>query len=314
MALKIHSEKEAFELLDRYLTEPDYKPSEKVEFVNWPSLELKISGTDFNSSLRTKQLRAFIKMQESLYYQYATLNGKYKSSLSNKEKEELELKISVDKGSTELKIDLASILEKIAFSEPFTVGVIGVVCLAAIYGAKTTAKCYFEYKNNELTSNDRQLDVILELAKENKQLQSIIVSALNVVESLATSAPSAEAIQMNGSDVLGIAKRERNKKEKSDSVYKPKKYYEEDCKVIGVTKSIKGIHEFTFSGREDAVLIWEPRNSEISSKLHHEISMAYNSQKAIYLAFDVTKKIKGNKYLCVVRSIFKPKNKPRSYK
>jgi len=284
-----------------------------IEFQGWPSLDIRIVGNGFYASLRTSQLRALIKLQETIYYQFALQKNKSKTTLSNSERDELELNLSVDKGSTQVIIDLTQILEQFVQADTSVAGMIFVIALSVIYGATSVAKSYLEHKND---ATNRMLEVISEVVKENNKMSLMSTSAYEALDSLSRSAPKAD-MEINRAKVISLPapdKKKNTSERHSEAPYIIGKFYECHCKVVGLTKPIGGKYEFKFMLEDDTLLDWKPRKGDISNKLHHEISMAYNSKKTIYIGFEPTKKINLNLYLIIVRSIFEPHKKPRSYK
>lgn len=320
--IRISSEQEALSFLTSDGLSNDVGALDRVEFVDWPVLNVRFSGDAFNSSLQVKQLRAFVKLQESIYFQYAESKNIEKSKLSRKERELLEVNFSIRPGSSEINVDLARIVESMSQSDPLNVSVIGAVLLALIYGGHSCFYAYMEYKskkieykNKKIENKSAEVEMILNLLSENSKLSKRLDSAMHAMQSIALSAPRADYVEINNKQVKKIKKTEKNKKIKKEDKgeYKKGRFYEEECEVVTLSKAIDGVYEFAFQGKNNFQLIWRPRSKEISAKLNHEISMSYNKKNKIYLGFDVVKRQGRSKYLIIVRSIFRAHNKPRSY-
>ena len=86
----------------------------EVSFDGWPVLDIVLKGKDYNSTITPPIMVGLIEFQKALYRSFAL--AKYNSvninKLTNAEKDELEIKVSVSQGSSIIGIDLQKILEK----------------------------------------------------------------------------------------------------------------------------------------------------------------------------------------------------------
>jgi len=314
--IRITSESEAIDYLSSEINKVDIDQKTEIVFSGWPSLDLSITGAGYNSSLKTRQLRSLIKLQDTIYHQYGILVNKPKDKLSAEERNKLELNVSVGKGSTEVKIDLAETIANLASSSPYVVSVLGVVAVALIYGGVSVAKMYFASKNREADAENKKLDLIRELALRAPETRKLIEPAYNAIENLSYSASDADRITINGIENTQKKRKPLKSEKKRTSSYEKGNYYKKDCFVVGLKKPSGDNYKFEYILNDEAgnQLIWVEKKNEISSKLNHDISMAYQSKKKIYVEFDVEKKSGKNTFKIKVRSIFRKNNKPRSYK
>lgn len=115
MDITIRSEQEAWDWLKRCLDgqmpedEPVY-----LKFENWPSLEFKFKGQDFDQSIPTRIMPPLLDAQREVHrlyceLRYGDLNLK---RLKAEDREKLELNVKVKKGSSEYDTNLTDILNR----------------------------------------------------------------------------------------------------------------------------------------------------------------------------------------------------------
>lgn len=115
IALTIRSEKDAYELLSKCIN-PDFDVADNVDisFDGWPTLEIRVKGDKFKSTITPSIMTGFIEFQKAIYKSYALT--KYNSTnvnrLTKEEKEQLELLVTVSEGSSVFDIDFQAALEK----------------------------------------------------------------------------------------------------------------------------------------------------------------------------------------------------------
>ncbi len=112
--LLITTEEQAYALIENYLS--GYSLPENISFDGWPNLTFKLEGENFNQSLTPSVMKGFIEMQSQINKSYAL--AKYgipdPRKLTKEEREELEIKVTVEKGSSVLNVDIDGFLTKLA--------------------------------------------------------------------------------------------------------------------------------------------------------------------------------------------------------
>lgn len=103
--LDILTESDAWLLLEKTLADDIPIDAEvfRLRIGSWPVLHLKLDGENFQSSISTKMMVAFLELQKNIYRAYAKMkydiaNGRL---LTNEDKAALELMIQVSQGSSE---------------------------------------------------------------------------------------------------------------------------------------------------------------------------------------------------------------------
>jgi len=113
----IRSEGDAWELLERLVSNPSDERSFSVEFSGWPEFYLGIKGERYSATIPGTLLSKLAKIQSlsNSYYGWMVYEGDARN-LKKHEKKELELLFEVHHGSTEIKADLTAFLTKLSES------------------------------------------------------------------------------------------------------------------------------------------------------------------------------------------------------
>lgn len=335
----IKNENDAFELLKRLSKLPPSSSFGDIKFEGWPHLEIKIVGSDYDSSLKTSQLKALIKLQETIYYQYGLLSGRDHKNLTKEEKDILEIKINVGKGSTDLFIALIKILN--AF---FSNGVpnpeiaLCVIVLALSYSAGH----YFDYKKEKIkvaaeqhteelrsSAEHRQIELIKHSIDQNQEFSSNVLELLTQLlkstndswYTLSRCAPDADDILIGGHSTRHLREIKESHSSKktpnsyNDSSFEVGKTYNLETTVVGRKNEGKGWYEYEFKDlRTDEILIWEERCNNIANTLDHKIRMAIDSKgkTKVKIRIEVIKSFRRGGGKVHVIEIFG--HKPRSFK
>jgi hypothetical protein len=153
MTLTIRSDADAYAFFAKYL---DGKAKiEDVVLEGWPKLKIRLRGEKFEQSLTPGVMKGIIELQNAINRSYAL--NKYgianAGRLTADEREELEIVVKVDKGSTILEIDFQALLTHAATKmidkmDPITLAVT-VVAAGAIWASSTVVKKYLENKKEE---------------------------------------------------------------------------------------------------------------------------------------------------------------------
>lgn len=107
--LVIRSEQDAYSFLES--TRSGKCPSYSgIAFEGWPSLELLIKGDKFNQSITPSVMKGLLEFQKGIYKAYAAAKyGESAKRLTDKEREQLEIKVDVSQGSSQLGINFNQI-------------------------------------------------------------------------------------------------------------------------------------------------------------------------------------------------------------
>jgi hypothetical protein len=141
----IESEADAYAWLAK-LADGEEVNARGIEFRGWPTLNLKLKGDLFDQSLTPTVMKGLIELQQGLYKSYA--EARSKKRLTEAERDELEIRVSVKSGSSELEINFSDIATNL-FHELFKVltptqTVITVLSIAVLYFGNSAWRHWLE--------------------------------------------------------------------------------------------------------------------------------------------------------------------------
>lgn len=109
----IKSEEDAYEVLSNALA-GTIQPFGTVIFDGWPTLNLNVKGRKFHQSLTPTVMRGLLEFQKGIYQSFAAAKYNYPSKrLSESEKKDLEIRVDVHEGSSDLDINFNEIALKL---------------------------------------------------------------------------------------------------------------------------------------------------------------------------------------------------------
>lgn len=166
---EIKGEDEAWKLLETALQnrlgEP---PAVQIFWNNWPTLNIHLTAVPEDGTISSGTMEAILELQRSLYRTHALLSTGNDDlrSLSRSDREQYELRLKVEKGSSDLTINLSEIISKygndVIAKMTGTELLILVLGLALIYGGRLVLGEFIrakteQRKNASDDENTRQL-------------------------------------------------------------------------------------------------------------------------------------------------------------
>lgn len=144
----IRSEQDAYEVLRR-ARDGEIGPYNTIVFDGWPSLSLYLKGEKFDQSITPTVMQGLLEFQKSLYQAYAAAKYDYPGKrLSEREKKDLEIKVEVNDGSSDLEINFqelaAKLIEHMAGKMESTHILISVVTIAVLYFGTSAYRSFLE--------------------------------------------------------------------------------------------------------------------------------------------------------------------------
>ncbi|MCW2110479.1 hypothetical protein [Bradyrhizobium elkanii] len=112
---EIKGEDDAWKLLESALQNKlGELPAVHVVWNNWPTLNIHLSAVPEDGTISSSTMEAILELQRSLYRTHALLSTGSDSlrTLSRSEREQFELRLKVEKGSSDLSINLSDIISK----------------------------------------------------------------------------------------------------------------------------------------------------------------------------------------------------------
>lgn len=191
--LKISSEGEAFDLVQKAMSNQIGEQPCRVSFDNWPMLTIKLEGEGYDSTITPDLAEALVSLQHALDRSYARLVHDLANSkgLSLKEREALKFKAKVESGSSLIEINLGEWAERVglALTEKMTpTQLVMMVATVAITAGSTIA--YKDFLNAH--SEDKKIEAGMKervlLSQEETKRHALLVQALTGSPKLADAA------------------------------------------------------------------------------------------------------------------------------
>lgn len=243
----INNESDVYKLLE-ILSDKSFDMTKldnlNVDFNGWPILQVRMVGTQFNSSITAPVMKAFLELQKSLYRSFAT--AKYgvpsPAKLSKDEKQMLELIIKVEEGSSKFKIDLQQLLENTCKN---LVGkmeskhiLIAVLSIAVLYFGDSAYKNYLdnrkeirqqEIKNDEQKATldhlkfvgqeeTKRAKIMADLAVQNPRVQTIVALSEDAKAEFLKRGSTASIMEYQGVKLSGDIADELGKNARKPSI------------------------------------------------------------------------------------------------
>ncbi len=220
----IKNEDDAISLLEKIINGDLIIDPESLRFDNWPKLVLHLEGPKYHQSVTPTVMNGLLDLQREINraYALARYNTVNTRSLTKKERDELEITVEVEDGSSTLEINLQELLLKFieltgAKMEPVHV-VITVLGVAGMYFGNSAFKGYLEHRRQirekEIKSEEdkilldnfrfvseeetKRVKMIAELAKQDYRLENIKHSAHDAHTSIVKSVTSADEVEIQG--------------------------------------------------------------------------------------------------------------------
>lgn len=230
MEFLIKSEDDAYLILEQIKNNkfPDLD-NYSLKFEGWPRLDLTIRGEGYEAVITPTIMNGLIEFQKAVYKSYAI--SRYGTEnilkLTKEEKQELEIRVTVEKGSSLIGIDFQAIAEK--FSGNLVNKMTGTESLVLVLGLTVllcghSAYRYFldkrvEARKEELRSEEHRTSLeamkfaseqetqrtklLVDLAQDNRQLQLLREQAFIAQTELLKSFKDTESTEIAGTEITG---------------------------------------------------------------------------------------------------------------
>lgn len=247
----IRSEEEAYEVL-RKARDGELGPYNSIIFDGWPTLNLYLQGDKFHQSITPTVMKGLLEFQKGIYRSYAAAKYDHPAKrLSDKEREDLEIRVDVNDGSSDLEINFQELAEKL-FER--MVGkmdsqdiVITIVTIAVLYFGTSAYRSFLENRKEtrikevsdetqretlatlKYTSEQetKRAQILADLARENNKVDNIAQIAFDaqteVVKAMAAGSSSeVEGIALAPGIAEALTQNARRKSEevRLDGVYR----------------------------------------------------------------------------------------------
>ncbi|MBD3612533.1 MAG: hypothetical protein HUJ13_09030 [Hydrogenovibrio crunogenus] len=243
--LTIDSEEGIYNYLSDFLEGSiNFEPGMELDFENLPPLRIRLTGDEFHGTITPSIMKVFIEFQKAIYKSYA--QAKYNTDNINKltkqEKQDLEIVIKVEEGSSIFDVDAQEILEKMAvnMATSLTGDQVMVITLGvgAMFFGASALKLYLnnrkEIRSQEITSETelRRLEQVSALSEQETRRMEILSQALQrepvmnhihqysseVKNEMMKSFSTADQVEVDGVRLSGATASELVKHKRNESV------------------------------------------------------------------------------------------------
>ena len=109
----IRSEEDAYEVLRR-ARDRELGPYNSIVFDGWPTLNLYLQGDKFHQSITPTVMKGLLEFQKGIYRSYAAAKYDHPAKrLSEQERDDLEIRVDVNDGSSDLEINFQELATKL---------------------------------------------------------------------------------------------------------------------------------------------------------------------------------------------------------
>ncbi|WP_292914332.1 hypothetical protein [Nitrosomonas sp.] len=193
LELVIANEDDAWNALDR-ATKGDFPNDLKLIFNEWPSFHIDIKGKDWDSTVPSRVMSPLLDIQRDINRAYTSVryNEFNLRKLKDEERDELEVILKVEKGSSSFDAELWKQFNHIAEAAISRMDgnqiVIVVLGIALAYAAPAMFKIWLQSRQNE-----KELTSRIELSKQETERLKIFSEAINRNPALSTISEDAQA-------------------------------------------------------------------------------------------------------------------------
>jgi hypothetical protein len=214
--LTIANENDAWALLKETLQEGMPEGPFKLDFENWPILQIKLTGENFESSLTTQVMKGLLELQANFNRAYMQLRygeGTTKR-LTDEEKKSLEIVFKIQPGSSDILVKFEAAMKTI-FVEALknmtgTQAVITVLGLGMMVASPVVINDYLEnqreIKEIEATSfisqqETRRMEIFADAMTRNEELRAIKDDTDETYNTILRSSKSAETVKLGNTEL-----------------------------------------------------------------------------------------------------------------
>ena len=244
--LRIENEAQASAFLKRAL-EGHYE-DKNIDFVfsNWPVISIRAKGEGYDSTITPDMAQALVELQTSMNRAYARLvnNRTNARALTAEQRQDIQFKAKVKRGSSLVEINLGEFAEKVATAlvgkMSSTELVVTILGLAFVAGSVVVVKSFLkdradekkadvEFKKSVALSQQetRRLEVVTEALSSRPKLQTTLEDFEESRREILRSVGDAKSIEVNGLEMtnaearsMSTARRERAKPLQLNGNYK----------------------------------------------------------------------------------------------
>lgn len=201
--ITIKNEADAFAAIQQYLDGGGFKG--EVKLSGWPKLTIRLVGEKFDATITPPVMKSFLELQNLVYKSYAIAQYDTDDTrkLSKEEREELEIQVKVEEGSSIFEVDFQGVLEKFAEKAvetmPPEILAVTIIGLGVLWVGKTSYASYLDHRKEirlaEVKSEEqREMLNTMQLNSKEETKRAELLTRLVVKQ------PSLEAVSRQAYD------------------------------------------------------------------------------------------------------------------
>lgn len=174
--LTIKNEDDAFKAIQELLEGGNFKGEIILE--GWPKLQVRLVGDKFESSITPSVMKSFLELQNLVYKSYAIARYDTEDTrkITKEERDELEIKVKVEEGSSIFEVDFQAVLlkfvEKAGETMPPELMAATILGLGVLWVGKTSYSSYLNYRKDVRLSEaktEEQREMLTSIQEQSKQ-------------------------------------------------------------------------------------------------------------------------------------------------
>lgn len=183
----IRSEDDAYEVL-RMARDGELGPYKSIVFDGWPTLNLYLKGDKFHQSITPTVMKGLLEFQKGIYRSYAVAKYDHPGKrLSEQEREDLEIRVDIKDGSSDLDINFQELATKLLGQMVGKMDsqdiVITIVTIAVLYFGNSAYRTFLENRKEtriKEISDDTQRETlaVLKYTSEQETMRAQIIADL----------------------------------------------------------------------------------------------------------------------------------------
>lgn len=201
--LAIRDEDTALEAIKRFLE--GEKLAADLQLDGWPKLRIRLVGDKFDCTITPSVMKSFLELQNLVYRSYAIAQYGTEDTrkLSKEERDELEIEVKVEEGSSIFEVDFQEVLMKFAekAAEQMTPEMIAVTVLGlgVLWAGKTSYAAYLDHRR-EVRLSEAKTEEQRILLDGMERLSQQETARLQVINRMLIKSPALEQVSRQAYD------------------------------------------------------------------------------------------------------------------
>lgn len=193
--ITIKNEDEAIALLKQLVEGYELTDTTTIEFESWPKFIIRIKGSDFNGTIPTRIMPTLLDLQKEVHKVYCltTYGDENIRRLTKKDREQLELVVKVDEGSSIFETLLQAPILKTLQDAASRMSPEQLTAIIIVFGLSVTSTIFWKLWISKRIK-EKELEQTIELSRLEKE-------KMEVVRKAAQKFPATETVAESFGDV-----------------------------------------------------------------------------------------------------------------